>query len=89
MSDDTDSPRFPLQQGPVTLVGMGPSNDPGEDFDEALCLCQMKVVPEKERIDIIELREDKKSGKRVWRPVMRFHKGCPFHGLKVSDATRT
>lgn len=52
-----------------------------DDFIEEECLCQMKVVPEDKRIDVLEIREGR-NGKLKWTPVLRFHKDCPYHGIK-------
>lgn len=59
-----------------------------DDFDPEDCLCQMKVVPEDKRIDFLEVRETK-DGKKKWTTVLRFHKDCPIHGIKVTNAPRT
>lgn len=60
-----------------------------DDFDESKCLCQMKVIPEGKRIDFISLRPHPKTGKLRWAPVLRYHKDCPYHGIKVRDAERS
>lgn len=56
------------------------------DFDPETCLCQMKVVPKDKRVDFDELVRDVRTGK--WKIVtkLRYHKDCPFHGVKVSYA---
>lgn len=84
---DSDERRYPDQQGGVRLMGTHPLSDL-EDFNDEECLCQMKVVPPEKRIDFIEL-VDGKDGKRKWTPVLRYHKDCPFHGIKVTNAERT
>lgn len=51
-----------------------------DDWDEADCLCQGKV-PEAQRIDLeVRIFDEKKKAWR-WKPKMRYHKGCPIHGL--------
>lgn len=55
-----------------------------EDFDEEDCLCQAKV-PKDKRMDFIQRIFDEKTEQWKWKTVLRYHKDCSIHGVKVID----
>ena len=53
-----------------------------DDFDEDDCLCQ-GVVPKDKRVDFEQRVFDEKTQKWKWKTMLRYHKDCPVHGVRI------
>lgn len=59
-----------------------------DDFEEEDCLCQGKV-PDDKKVDFLRRVFDDKRKKWKNKVLLRYHKDCPIHGIKVTYASRT
>ncbi|USM11539.1 hypothetical protein vBCbaSRXM_94 [Citromicrobium phage vB_CbaS-RXM] len=57
------------------------------EIDESNCLCR-KFVPADKRIDYDQQVRDPKTGKLVWKTLVRAHQDCPEHGLVIVDLAK-